>query len=353
MKTILFVVGPALGHVGRSLVIARAVLESTPGARIVFAHIVPGYGDRLLGPEFDCIRIHHRGRGDESFADGLEQAIRSVDPALICLDMSPVPWLYLVRFPEIPRASITNFFLTALVGEETFQDRQLSDNFMEWNDRRFRRDLPELRHAKTLYDADAVLLCDPVALVSSDISIMDPYHVVGPCIWQPAGTLPQRLSGTRRLLLISLGSTGSRLLPAGVVQRLQSTLGCEASVWLTADRPAGEPQESRLVYSGIPIGPILQRSALAITQGGAGSTYAALLQGVPVAVWPSHRNHELLGEVLTRAGVGSLVTELVNLEPVEIRTKVANMESESGRLRRASCGVSGPAKAAEILLSLI
>ena len=326
MKTILFVVGPALGHVGRSLVIARAVLESTPNVRVVFAHIVPGHGDRLLRPEFYSIRIRYRTKGDQRFSDRLELTMRTVDPALTYLYLSPVPWLYLVRFPEIPRAYITNFFLTSLVPTETFQVRHLNNNFKEWNHRRLGRDLPELRDAKTLYDSDAVLLCDPVELVSSAVTMANPYHLFGPCVWQPRGSLPSPLRKKSRILLVSLGSTGSRRFPDEMAGKLRHTLDCDLSVWVTGRESARKSQKHGPIYSAVPLRPILQRSALGITQGGTGSTYAALLQGVPVAIWPSHRNHEILGELLTGAGVGAFVTELANL---------------------------GPARAAEILLSMI
>ena len=128
MRTILFIVGPALGHVGRGLVIARELVKSKCDVRVVFAHITPGHGDRLLRPEFSSIPIQYRRLGDEGFADKLETTIRTVNPAFVCLDLSPVPWLYLVRFPEIPRAYVTNFFLTSLLTEETAQVRHLREN---------------------------------------------------------------------------------------------------------------------------------------------------------------------------------------------------------------------------------
>ena len=89
------------------------------------------------------------------------------------------------------------------------------------------------------------------------------------------------------------------------------------------------------------------------SQGGAGSTYAALQQGVPVAIWPSNRNHEILGRMLGHAGIGAFVTELADLRPDELRKKVAAMEDEIRRKGISWGPESGPATAAEILLTMI
>ena len=117
MKTVLFIVGRTLGHISRSLVIARVLDGITPGIRIVLAHIVPGHGSSLLEPEFECVPMSFGKRGDEAFADQIEATIRSAASDLICLDLSPVTWLYLVPFLEISKAYITNYFLTALTPE--------------------------------------------------------------------------------------------------------------------------------------------------------------------------------------------------------------------------------------------
>lgn len=337
--------------------IARAVREAAPGVRVATAQIAPpGYDEVRPAAEFDGVHIRCQGRGDEGFADALERAMDRSDPDLICLDLSPVPWLYLVRFPPVPRAYVTNFFLTKLLAAETFQDLDLRENSADWNHRRRRRQLPELHDAKELYDANAVLLSDPPELVPREVRVEEPYRVVGPCIWQPVGSLPAPLIETRRLLLLTFGSTGSRLLPGDVAEKLRRALGCDTSVWLASKSPGGEREDhGGHVFSGVPMAPVLQRSVLAVTQGGAGSTYAALLQGVPVAVWPSHRNHELLAEMLARAGVGILAAELAALEPSEIRREVARMQRKLSEISTTTRGdLSAPAaRAAAALLSMI
>ena len=110
----------------------------------MFAYIVPGHGSSLLEPEFECVPMSFGERGDETFADQIEATIRSVAPDLICLDLSSAPWLCLVRFPEIPKAYITNYFLTTLTPENTSQTIYLRKNFGHLTQRRIDRGLPAI-----------------------------------------------------------------------------------------------------------------------------------------------------------------------------------------------------------------
>jgi UDP:flavonoid glycosyltransferase YjiC (YdhE family) len=351
MKTILFVVGYALGHVGRALIIARALRASKPDIRIVFAHISPGHGDLLLRPEFESISISSQDGGGECFADALEQVLQTVDPTLICLDLSPVPWLYLVRFPETPKAYVTNYFLSPIFAAETGQVRHFKINSTKVNHGRRQRGLPELHDAKALYHADAVLFCDPARLFAGDLVLAEPYHFVGPCIWQPSGSLPSVLHARHRLLAVALGSTGTKPISAEMVEGFRSALDCDASVWLTTNNSGFQPGRYDLLYSGVPLSPILEKSPLAITQGGVGSTYAALTHRVPVAVWPSHHNHDIMAEVLAEAGVGASITKLAALGPGDLEERVRAMKNACERLELGSPD-SHPARAAEILLSM-
>ena len=129
-----------------------------------------------------------------------------------------------------------------------------------------------------MYDADAVLLCDPEVLISEVGDLVAPWHVVGPCSWEPEGQYPDRLND---LLLVSLGSTGKSRGLAEVVERLRRALKCGASVWVKTqtDKKGDGPYVRYL--SNVPLSPILRRSALTVTQGGAGSTYLSLLRGGP------------------------------------------------------------------------
>jgi UDP-N-acetylglucosamine:LPS N-acetylglucosamine transferase len=57
-------------------------------------------------------------------------------------------------------------------------------------------------------------------------------------------------------------------------------------------------------FDYLDLGPLLDRSALMVCQGGTGTAYAALEAGVPVVTIPSHRNHEILGRLIEQRGFG-------------------------------------------------
>ena len=72
-----------------------------------------------------------------------------------------------------------------------------------------------------------------------------------------------------------------------------------------------------------------------------------------MTVWPTHRNHEILGESLARRGLGVFVAGLASLEAEEIRMKVAAMKKEAENIARAPGERYGPEKAARILLAIM
>lgn len=331
--------------------IARAIRAADPSVRVVFAGVSPGHGGELVAPEFEWIPLTYRRHRDEDFADRFEQVIRTVAPSLVCLDLSPVPWLYLVRFPEIPRAYVTNFFLTDLMDFETHQVRHLAANRDALSRRRSRRGLAPLDDAKSLYRADAVLLCDPPALARRCATVTEPYHLTGPCVWQPAASDGQR-APTGRYLFVTLGSTGRSRLPKRQIERLRRRLDCASTAWVLGDGHVRRPGKHDLVLSNVPLDSALRGAELAVTHGGAGSTYAALCEGVPVAVSPAHRNHEILGEVLAGAGIGTLLNDLAGKDTADVRERVDEMRRQLGRLGLSTPGDAEAQLAANILLSM-
>lgn len=292
---------------------------------IVVAHLTPSLAPELqLEEEFQFVPLPKQHRGTAPFANEVERVIRSVRPDLICFDLSPTPWLFLVRFPNVPRVYLTNFFLTSLTEAETYQTRQLNADRAQWNELRRRRGMPDLLDAKTLYDADAVVLCDPVGLIPGWETLPPPYKAVGPIFWQPDTTLPSELDLNRRLILASFGTTGSKRPGADDIEELRSALDCDAVVWAVSETPR-ELAPGNEAYVNIPLSPMLERSVIALTQGGAGSTYAALSAGVPVSIETTNRNHEVLAGRLIDTGVGALTKDLARRPHDEIAAKVKQM----------------------------
>ena len=82
MKKVFFVVGPALGHLGRSLVIGKALAATGP-FQIYFACVSPGWGEQIISEEFPFYKLSSKQPGDTLSADALESVISQLKPDLI------------------------------------------------------------------------------------------------------------------------------------------------------------------------------------------------------------------------------------------------------------------------------
>lgn len=355
MKKVLFVVGPVLGHAGRSLVIGNA-LAATAQLQVYFACVSPGYGEKIIPEKFHFYKLPFNQYGDTLFADALESVISQLKPDLICLDITPLPWLYHVRFPEIPQAYITNFFLTQLGPMETFQDIWFSNNCSIWNDIRVARGLEPLANARELYERDAVLLCDPPFLAHSKSPTPPHYHIVGPCTWGSEQELPVELNTPDNVLFISFGSSGRKALPIPMVEEIAEALEIQTVVWLSSNHQHNSDPLGRikhLTYSWLPASRVLPKSKFVITQGGAGSTYQAMAHGIPIGVWPTHRNHEILGRVIQDYGCGMLMNYSSNTNVEYLQQHIELMRSRSNEARESLAMANGPENAAKILLKML
>jgi len=353
VKKVLFVVGPALGHVGRSLMIARA-LSTCSTIHISFACVQPGYGSRLLYGEYPFIELPYEERGDTDFANRFEAELAKLAPDLICLDLTPT-WLRFVRFPSIPIVYLTNFFLTKLGSGVTVQDQMFLKRAEKWNAERVGRGMEPLIESRSLYERDAVLLCDPSSMMPYQTNLPGHYHIVGPCVWESEIPCPSELDDLQSLLVISLGSTGTISLPIRFVEALADLLQTSNIVWVGGqDRAAWNLGRRRhLSYRWLPTQQILPISAFVITHGGAGSTYQALMYGVAVAVWPSHNNQKILGQVLEESGSGVLLGERPSEKLTLIGARLESMRCASRDIAKSLEGVSGPENAAAYILSML
>lgn len=350
---ILFIVGPALGHIGRALVVARQ-LRKLGNADIAFSCPARpnGMHTRLLAPEFPVIELpaNNPGGFDIGFAEALERVMADFSADLIVCDLSPLPWLPLIRFPQTPRAYLTNVFLTALGSRKTVQDSLWEQHGTRWNSLRQRRGLPPLDSARQFYDTDLVLLADPAAVIATCPPPPPSFRAVGPCSWEPEGELPPELAAEQDLLLLSMGSTGHELIPEAVVHQLAQITGASRSVFVgTAD--SGYSREI-LHCRWVPGSKLLRHSRFAVTQGGTGSAYQALANGVPVGCIPTHQNHRILGQVLEDIHAGQL------FEQDDWPRQFTVLENALAKLQGSANGIStdlhqsdGPLRAAEAILN--
>lgn len=342
-RRILWVVGPALGHVSRCLAIARQ-LRTLHGIESSFAGAdLHGYHARLLGSEFELHPVECTRDQPERFGAAIQALVQQSRPTVVGFDCSPIPWR--LAMPALPAATvcISNHFL-CLGTEETLQDREWNGNRDAWSALRARLRLPEVADARGLYAADQMLFADPAAVVPADMPAN--HHVVGACTWAPGDPRPPARAAAPDVLFAAFGSTGSAV-PQRVIDRLAQICGASEVV-----RAGARSVDRDVPQAALVAGPsVLARSRLCLTHGGSGSSYQALSCGVPVAVWPGHRNHELLGRRIEASGLGVLLDRddwMPGLERL-----ASGFDAICARARQATSDLAhGPTRAAGLIASL-
>lgn len=102
-------------------------------------------------------------------------------------------------------------------------------------------------------------------------------------------------------------------------------------------------------YNSLPGGKVMERSILAITQGGAGSCYQALSACVPLGIAPSYHNHHLLGKRLAQLGVAFMLDmDTVETALEEFMNDRAAIMERLGGFRDMDSSVASLAAAAVI-----
>jgi UDP:flavonoid glycosyltransferase YjiC (YdhE family) len=348
-----FVVGQALGHVGRALSVARALREAQP-CEIAFVGNNPGrYLQKYVSPYgFRIVALGtSRDPSPARYAEQLRSALSELNPAVIVFDLSPLPWLLLADPGSVPRVYLTNYFLTRIGSEITAQDEAFAANELQINAARRRAGLPVLGSARELYEADRVVLADPPDLLPKATAPPAHYALAGAIWWEPESELPSEFEHLHDILYVSLGSTGAAL-PAELLQKIARRLDVKHVVVVSTNEACATAAASvpMSYHTNLPGSRILARSSFAITQGGAGSCYQALGAGVPMAIWPNHRNHYVLGERLQQLGL-ALVLDAHAIETTlqgirNSRAELADRLSrfphmDSAAASRAAAGVIG------------
>lgn len=357
MKSVLFIVGAAIGHIGRSLMIAKA-LERRSEVRIHFACLASGsaFGRELVGSEYPVTLFPSFSQSDmgASCTAVLETLMADFRPDLIYCDINPLPQLLLVRFPDVPRVFLVNAYETRLGADVTVQDLMWAQFGAQWNRLRQQRGLLAVDNPRAFFDADCVLLPDPPSVVGvSDKELPDGYMRVGACIWDsPGDCLPDGLENSRDLMLLSMGSTGKHSLPIEAVERIRQRVGASGMVRVGAYDPGYDERVRQ--YQWLPGDQLLAHCCFCLTQGGAGSTYQALRAGVPVACIPSHRNHVALALRLEKIGAGVLLypeiwEQQLNEQPWDLERLNAGARLLASEMQSND----GPAYSADIMRNML
>jgi len=351
-STVFWVIGPALGHVSRSLVVARR-LRSDFGIDSRFCGSdLHGHHAALLDGEFQHHDLPCSREEMVRFAERVEGLIADYRPGLACFDCSPLPWLAALGRLPTPAAFLTNWFVTGLGPAPTMQDHWWAAHLPQVQQLRRDRGLESPGSARDFYESgiNLTLLADPRLLLPG-MELPGRFRVVGPCVWEPEMDLPGELTSPGKLIYVALGSTGKRPIPPALMAALVQALQPDRVV-ATGTQRAVSGLESVEYFDRLPASAVLEHALLCLTHGGTGSVYQALSRGVPVACWPSHRNHAILAERVEALGLG------LHLTPENWPGKIgslaagfASMKARAGEFARSP--MDGPGNAARELAELI
>lgn len=346
----------ALGHMGRSLLVARA-LAARASVKIHFACLSggPHFERLLLEPDYSVTLLPVYDPADKgaSSADRLEHLIAELQPKLIYCDLNPLPALLLVRFPDIPRVFLVNVYETRLGSNVTVQDQMWAQYGDEWNRLREARGLQPVENPRSFFDVDRVLLPDPPAIIGIPAeSLPTGYIPVGPCIWEPSTTLPAELEDAHDLLLLSMGSTGMINLPLDAVRHIARLVGASRTIRIGSFDPGYGEYVTH--YQWLPGNRVMPRCKFVLTQGGAGGTYQALRAGVPVACIPAHQNHVALALRLQKLEAGILLyQETWQQQLKEMPLDLNKLQAGARALSIQMKHMDGPGNAAVAMIDLI
>jgi UDP:flavonoid glycosyltransferase YjiC (YdhE family) len=348
-----FVVGHALGHVGRALNVAKALRASRESCDITFVGNNPGkHFEQYVSSEgFAAIPLGSATEpSPDTYASLLAGALSKVNPDVIVYDLSPFPWLLVAGAFPVPQAYLTNYFLTQMGGEMTAQDVTFAANRSRINVARESLGLPALTSIRELYEKDRVILADPPQLLPEAAVLPANYTLAGAIWWAPEGELPADLQEVRDILYVSLGSTGAHI-PRGTLARIATRLQARHVVVTSTRKPPDDAPVSIPIshYDTLPGGKVLDRAILAITQGGAGSCYQSLSAGVPMGISPSYHNHNLLGRRLAQLGL-AFILDMDTMETAleEFTQDRAAIMERLSRFRGMNSDVASLAAAAAI-----
>jgi MGT family glycosyltransferase len=183
-------------------------------------------------------------------------------------------------------------------------------------------------------------------------------RMVGPMTWDPPAEVPEWLSELDGPIV--LVSTSSEFQDDGrlAATALEALAGEDVTVVATlpsADRTRVPTPANARVERFVPHGPLLERSACAVTHGGMGVTQKALAAGVPVCAVPFGRDQLEVARRVEVCGAGSRL-RASRLNPARLRSKVKDaMDREAGaqRIAAAFAAAGGAPAAADAVEELL
>lgn len=299
---ILWVVGPALGHISRCFSIATILKEKYATDSVFVCSDRKGFLNKIVAPHFKTLCLETQRTEYLQFALEIENLISNLRPCVVCYDLTPIPWLVAHSFPKLPTVYITNFFLTDISNTTTVQIKKWEQQKDKINKQRKEKSLATLAHIKDSYNQTLTILCDPPELLGK-LPIPKRCSVVGSCAWEPNINIPKELENKEDILLISWGSTGGKLPGMPWLKKVAARAGCSHIVGVGSIL-ANSETKGILWYDQLPLLKVLEKVNLVISQGGTGSTYQALSKGIPTLCVPNHHNQLILAQIIENKGLG-------------------------------------------------
>ncbi len=300
-----------MGHVGRLYQVAKA-LERRAKVDITFYVAEHSSApDIVIGDQFRVIKIPvpkaRKGHAFIEFGDSVEKRLQDGNFDAVINDGCPFRWMSTLRLPDCLHVFITNAFLTGHFTQDTVQSRWFEKPvFSKIQHIRNQKGLSPIKALTDLYNADLVLLSDPPELFP-DLKKHLPRHFAftGPIVWSASAGIPKSLRGKERFSLISMGSTGKRIIDDKFLSIIRQFTGSNRLIY--AGHQADNLRRLKHIdqaFKFLPLNRIMDQVEAVVTQGGSGSSYQALSHGAPLLIFPTHINQEILGRVFERAGLG-------------------------------------------------
>ncbi len=179
-------------------------------------------------------------------------------------------------------------------------------------------------------------------------------HMVGPGIWEPPASPPERGARDERPLILVTCSTeyqnDGRLVAATLAALADEPVRVVATT--ASLDPAGfHAPANAVVERFLPHGPLLAQAACVVCHGGMGITQKALAAGVPVCVVPFGRDQLEVARHVEVAGAGTRLTPN-RLSPARLRAAIAKAMKQTAGAQAVALGFqnAGGAPAAAALL---
>ncbi|GGP84951.1 sulfotransferase domain-containing protein [Shewanella ulleungensis] len=347
--------GPALGHVVR----LRSIADILINLDVEVEFFVPKMSILTKKVLNDYVVHNFDVEGEDKaviFGMGVNEKLIKCDFSLIIYDANPMLWLLYIDTLCLPTICVTNVFLTKVSSNfKIVQDDFFLNNKVTINIQRQALGLSPLKTARDIYEASLTLLADPKPVVEHVCSLLpNSYKQVGECSLSfDAEELLCSQDKLNNILLLSMGSTGPGDIDEKFFINLFNTVKADTVVYV-GNKIDYYKNKLKIehCYTFIPLEKIYKQVKLIVTQGGVGSTYQALKNGLPIIVCHEHQNQNILGLILSDLGC-AFNYDKNNIDNIFTSERINIMRNNAVSISHSMSLDNGPVTAASLILELL